>query len=141
MFKIVFIAIGALIALLFSFKIGVLVGYNKALYSYRWGENYHKNFAGPRGGFYGDFSRNFKNKEFINPHGTFGSIIKIDTDTLIIKGKDDTEKTVLISEKTTIRSRRKTLKASELTIDDRVVIIGSPDEQGQIKAKFIRVFR
>jgi hypothetical protein len=142
------IVIGALIVLLLVFKAGVFVGYKKAQFSYRWGENYHRNFAGPRGGFFGDFRRGFGDSDYINAHGTFGSIIKIDPSigpgqaaTLIVKGSDNTEKTILVSDKTTIASRREAIKINDLKVDDRIVIIGSPNEQGQIEAKFIRVFR
>jgi hypothetical protein len=140
-FKRALVAIGALIVLLFVFKTGEFVGYRKANFSYRWGENYHRNFAGPRSGFLENFGRGFGDKDFINAHGTFGSIIKIDGSTLVVKGRDDVEKTILISDKTTITSRRETIKPSDLKVDDRVVIIGSPNEQGQIEAKLIRVFR
>lgn len=132
--------IAALAVFLLVFKVGIFVGYKKAQYSYRWGENYHRNFAGPRGGFFGDFRRDFGGKDFINPHGTFGSIIKIDDDSLVIKGKDDVEKTIIVSDKTEISRGRQTVKIGELKIDDSVVIIGSPNEQGQIEAKLIRLF-
>ncbi len=140
-FKIVLIGIGALVVILMVFKAGVLVGYKKANFSYRWAENYQHNFGGPRGGFVGDFRRGFKDRDFTNSHGIFGSIIKIDGSTLIIKGSDNVEKAILVSDKTTITSRRETIKAGDLKIDNRVVIIGSPNEQGQIEAKLIRVFR
>ncbi|KKT29274.1 hypothetical protein A3G55_02830 [Candidatus Giovannonibacteria bacterium RIFCSPLOWO2_12_FULL_44_25] len=139
-FKLAVLSIGALILLLLVFKAGVFVGYKKASFSYSWGENYHRNFAGPRGGFLSDFGRGFEDKDFIGAHGTSGSIIKIDGSTLMIKGGDNVEKTILISDQTTIASRRKTIKAGDLKVDDRVVIIGSPNEQGQIEAKFIRLF-
>ncbi len=140
-FKVALIALGALIVLLLVFKVGVFVGYKKANFSYRWGENYHRNFGGPQGGFFGDFRRGFGDRDYINANGTFGSIIKIDNSTLVIKGKSDVEKTVLISEKTMISSRRESLNISDLKVDDRAVVIGSPNEQGQIEAKLIRVFR
>lgn len=140
-FKIILITIGALVVLLFVFKAGVFVGYKKAHFSYKWGENYQRNFAGPRGGFFGNFGRGFGDRDYTNAHGTFGSIIKIDGSTLIVKGSDNVEKTILVSDKTTITSRRETIKTSDLKVDDRIVIIGSPNEQGQIEAKLIRVFR
>ena len=140
-FRITLITIGALIILLLVFKVGVFVGYRKAGFSYRWGENYHRNFGGPRGGFFGNFGYGFGDRDYTNAHGTFGSVIKIDGSTLIVKGSDNVEKTILVSDKTTITSRRETIKASDLKIDDRAVIIGSPNEQGQIEAKLIRVFR
>lgn len=127
--------------LLLVFSAGVKVGTLKARYSYRWAENYHRNFAGPRGGFLGSFRQGFKDRDFINAYGTVGSIIKIDGNTIIVKGKDDVEKTVLVSEKTTITAHRESLKADDLKVDDQIVIIGTPNEQGQIEAKLIRVFR
>ncbi|MDO8600801.1 MAG: DUF5666 domain-containing protein [bacterium] len=140
-FKIALIVLGALIVLLAAFRAGEFVGYKKARFSYMWGENYHRNFAGPRGGFFGDVRRGFEDGDFISAHGTFGSVISIDGSTLVIKGEGDVEKTILVSDKTMIESRREPLRISGLRVDDRVVVIGSPDEQGRIEAKLIRVFR
>ena len=136
-FKTVLCVIGGLIVLLLVFGAGAFVGFKKASFSYQWGENYHRNFAGPRGGFLGDF----EGKDFIEAHGIVGQIIKIDGSTLIVKGKDGVEKIVLVSDKTGINNRRETVKVSDLKVDDQVVIIGSPNEQGQIEAKLIRLFR
>ncbi len=58
----------------------------------------------------------------------------------LVKGKDDVEKMVLVSDKTEISRGRQTVRIDELKIDDSVVIIGSPNEQGQIEAKLIRFF-
>lgn len=140
-FKGVLFALGGLVVLLMVFKAGIFVGYRKANFSYRWGENYHRNFAGPRGGFFGDVRRGFEDRDFINAHGTIGAIIKIDGSILVIRGEGDVEKTILVSDKTMIESRREPLAVRDLKTDDRVVVIGSPDEQGQIEAKLIRVFR
>ena len=141
-FKKVLIALGILIVLLFVFKTGVLVGYKKAQFSYRWGENYHRNFGGPRGGFLMDMRRSFGDKsDFINAHGTFGVVIKVDENTIVVKGKDDAEKTVVVSSTTIIESRREQLKVSNIKTDDQIVVIGSPNEQGQIEAKLIRIFQ
>ena len=145
--KWIIIGLVSFTALVLVFGAGVKVGTLKARYSYRWAENYHKNFAGPRGGFFDNFRRGFDDDDFIEAHGVFGSVIKIDTSTssgqatLIVKGKDNVEKTILVSDKTTISNRRDVIKFDGLKIDDQVVIIGSPNEQGQIEAKFIRVFR
>lgn len=140
--KWVIIGLVGFVVLILVFGAGMKVGALKARYSYRWAENYQRNFAGPRrGGFLGSFRQGFKDRDFINAHGTFGSIIKIDGNTIIVKGKDDVEKTVLVSDKTTITSHRESLKMSDLKVDDQIVIIGTPNEQGQIEAKLIRVFR
>lgn len=143
-FKIALIAIGALAVLLLVFKVGVFVGYKKANFSYRWGENYQRNFGGPRNGFLGDFRRGFGDKDFVNAHGTFGEIIELTKvgldNALVIKGQDDVEKIIITTKDTVVRKGNETMK-DYLKVGDHVVIIGSPNEQGQIEAKLIRVFR
>jgi len=145
--KWVIIGLAGFVVLILVFGAGMKVGALKARYSYSWAENYQRNFAGSRSGFLENFRRGFENRDFINAHGTFGSIIKIDPSTssgqatLIIKGKDDVEKIVLVSEKTAITARRESLKVGDLKVDDQVVIIGTPNEQGQIEANLIRLFR
>lgn len=137
--KWVIIGLAGFVVLVLVFGAGVKVGTIKARYSYRWAENYHRNFAGPRGGFFSDW-KSFPRGEFINAHGVFGSIIKIDGNTIITKGRDDVEKTILVSENTVIQKGRETIKLSDLKTDESVVIIGSPNEGGQIEAKLIRAF-
>jgi len=139
-FKWVIIGLASFVILVLVFGAGVKVGTLKARYSYRWAENYHRNFGGPRAGFLENFRQGFEGKDFINSHGTFGSIIKIDGNTIIVKGKDDVEKTVIVSEKTIITTHRESLKVGDLKVDDQVVVIGSPNEEGQIEARLIRVF-
>ena len=46
------------------FGAGIFVGGTKARFSYRWAENYHKNFGGPRSGFLSDWQK-FQVKDFI----------------------------------------------------------------------------
>jgi len=136
--KWVIVGLAGFVILILVFGAGMKIGALKAGYSYRWAENYHRNFAGPRSGFFSDWG-NSPRGEFINAHGVFGSIIKIDGNTIITKGKDDVEKTVLVSENTLIQKGRETVKLSDLKPDESVVIIGSPNEEGWIEAKFIRV--
>jgi len=139
--KWVIIVIIGFVVVALIFSVGMLVGGMKARFSYRWAESYHKNFAGPQEGFLGDWRQlpPFPG-DFIESHGTFGQIIKIEGDTLVIKGRGDVEKVFLVTEKTIIQSGRKDIRISDLKVDDQVVIIGSPNEEGQIEAKLIRVF-
>lgn len=139
LFKGIILGITILVVLLIFglsiFKLGMLVGFKKARFSYKWGENYHRNFAGPRGGF---FSDSF-GKDFIEAYGTFGQIIKIDGSILVVKGRDNVEKIVLVKDSTAIRRLRETIKPSDLKVDDYIMVIGEPNDRGQIEAKFIRV--
>lgn len=151
--KIAILGLAGLIIILLAFALGAFVGFKKANFSYKWGENYHRNFAGPRNGFFNDFS----GRDFIEPHGAFGQIIKIDlagqpssetpTSTagsgeiaaVIIKGNNDTEKIVLIKNDTVIRGPKEIIKLGDLKIDDYIVVIGEPNNSGQIEAKLIRI--
>ena len=72
--KWVIIGLAGFVVLVLVFGAGVKVGTLKARYSYRWAENYHRNFGGPRGGFLGDL-KSFPQGDFINGHGVFGEII------------------------------------------------------------------
>jgi len=135
-FKIIMIVIFAIIIVLLAFKAGEFVGFKKAGFSYQWGENYQRNFGGPRGGILNDF----KGRDFMNAHGNAGSIIKIDSNVFILKGQNNFEQTIVVSGQTMIRRQQDVLKVSDLKVDDRVTIIGSPNGQGQIEAKLIRVF-
>ena len=138
--------IAVLIAFLFclavlvgTFSVGVAVGYRKAKFSYAWGENYHRNFGGPRGGFLRNFSQDFMGKDFIGAHGTFGQIIEVKDSELAVRGKDGVEQIVKISVDTDIRRFQDSIQTGDLKTDEFIVVIGEPNDQGQIEAKFIRV--
>ncbi len=128
-------SVAGLIVLLLVFKAGVMVGYKKASFSYRWGENYHRNFAGPRQGFFGNVS----DRNFVESHGTFGQIIKIDGTTLVVRGKNNSEKIIVVKNDTVIRSGGNTVALTDLKVDDSIVTIGEPNNEGQIEAKLIRI--
>ncbi|MDO8555205.1 MAG: hypothetical protein Q7R75_01415 [bacterium] len=127
--------VGIIIAAILVFQAGVFVGYRKAAFSYKWGENYYRVFGerkrGPLMGVMGE--------DFPNAHGATGKIIKIDLPTFIIAGQDKIEKIVLIKDDTAIRRFRETIKPADIKVDDFAVVIGSPNGQAQIEAKFIRL--
>ncbi|MDD4990129.1 MAG: hypothetical protein PHW31_02355 [Candidatus Pacebacteria bacterium] len=121
--------------ILFIFKVGMVVGAKKAYFSCRWSDNYHRNFGGPKAG----FLKGFGDKDFIEANGTVGQIIKQASSTLVIKGRGEIEKIILINDSTTIKSLEKTIQVNDLKVDDMVVVIGEPNNAGQIEAKLIRV--
>ncbi len=139
--KWVVIGLAGFAVVVLIFGAGIFVGGMKAKFSYRWAESYHKNFAGPQGGFFGDWrGTSIPPGDFIEGHGTFGEIIKINDSDFVIKGQADLEKIVIIKENTILEKGRMAIKKEELKVGDQVVIIGSPNEQGQIEAKLIRIF-
>src|SRR4030042_6760171 len=105
--KWVIIGISGFIIVGLIFGAGMFVGGLKAKFSYRWAESYHKNFAGPQEGFFGNW-RNMPPLpgDFIEGHGTFGEIIELEDTDFVIKGQDNVEKIIVIKEDTVINKGR-----------------------------------
>lgn len=126
--------IGILIIILVIFQAGVFVGYKKSEFSKHWGDNYSIIFGERRG---------IPGMPFIDDltpaHGVTGKIIKIDLPSFIVEGTDNIEKSVLIKDDTSIRQSRSNFKASDLKVGDFVIVIGAPDQNGQIEAELIRI--
>jgi hypothetical protein len=142
----VMVIIGFFLIILASFSIGVTVGLRKARFSYDFGENYERNFIGPRPmdprGPMGmmPFNPDFEGKGFRNGHGVAGTIISISDGSIVIKDRGDKENTITISDKTVINRGRDTIKIGDMKNDEEVVVIGKPEDNGAINADLIRVF-
>jgi len=139
-FSIVMYILGVLFILVLVFQAGMIAGFRKASFGRDWGENYSKNFGSPHkmpqmmGGGFGDFGN------LPNAHGAIGKIIKVELPTIVVlDDKDNTEKVVLLDDKTEIREMRDSVKKENLKIDDHIVVIGTPNSSGQIEAKLIRL--
>lgn len=138
-YKIIILSLAALVILFLAFNAGMAVGFRKARFSYQWAENYHKNFAGPRGGMLRGAFRDFGGEDFIGAHGAAGQIIKIDGNEIVIRGRDGIEKIAVVKDDTDIERLREAVKLADLKVDDYIAVIGSPDDAGRIEAKLIRV--
>lgn len=133
--KITLGVIGALIVALLVFEVGFEVGSRKAGFSCHWGENYRRNFGGQTQG----FLKEFKNEDLVGAHGVFGKIIKIDGQEIVIQDRGNVEKIVIVKDDTVIQRFRGTVNLTDLKVDDQVVIIGEPNTDGKIEARFIRI--
>lgn len=138
-FKIITYVLGGLVVAFFIFQAGMLAGYKKVTFGRDWGDNYTKNFGSPHGSFrmrgqeFGDF------RNMPNAHGAIGKIIRVELPTIVVfDGKDQAEKVILIDDKTEIRKMRDIVLKDELKLDEHIVVIGAPNETGQIEAKLIR---
>jgi len=125
-----------LIILLLIFKAGMVVGFKKANFSIQWGQHYSQNFAGPRDSF---LLRTFGPDEYIEANGAFGQILQVNKDSLIMIGASNVEKIILLKDDSIIRAQKRELKLNELRVGDNIVVIGEPNENGQIEAKLIRI--
>ncbi len=57
---------------------------------------------------------------------------------MVVKGRDNVEKIILIKDDTIIERFKETIKLTDLKVDDYIITIGDPNDAGQIEAKFIR---
>lgn len=128
------------------FQAGVFVGFYKASFLFNFGDNYYKTFGEPnmhsnRGmmNITNDFKPNFFRDELSGGHGVNGKIIKIDLPNIVILGQDNIEKIIEISTTTKIHQKREILSKEKLTLDQNVIIIGTPDSNGKVIANFIRI--
>lgn len=127
--------IGAVVLALLVFRAGVYVGMRKADFSYRWGENYHRNFGGPREGFMPGMFREGEP----SAHGAFGKIISLSMPTFTVESSEGVEKLVRIGDGTAIVQFHEPVASSSLAVGDYVVVIGEPNTQGEIEAGLVRV--
>lgn len=148
-FQIVVIVVGFFFVAFVSFAGGIFVGLKKARFSYKFGENYERNFIGgpfqgtmggkmgpgPRG-----MMRGFEGRGFRNAHGIAGIIISVADNNIIIKDRDSQENTISVGEKTLIKRGRDTISINDLKNSERIVVMGNPGDNGTINADLIRVF-
>ena len=135
--KVILLTIAILIILGFVFNAGMFIGMRKANFSFTWADEYHRNFGGPQAGFLRSFAD--MGKEFINSNGAVGQIININDQKITVKDRDNTEKIILITNETSIVRQKNNIETGDLKLNDFVVIIGEPNNNGQIDAKLIRV--
>jgi hypothetical protein len=136
-FKKVLWIIGGIAAVFLIFGCGIAVGYHKALFSSSWGQNYYQNFygddhAGPMGP--------LMDHAPWNAHGVVGSVIGISSSTISLRDDDNDERSVEISSNTIIRKMNATISVNMINDGDNVTVIGEPNENGQVYARFVRVF-
>ena len=119
------------------FEVGVMVGYHEATFSSRWGQNYERNFGNM------GMMQGLPDGHLPSPDGTLGKIISISNDasstTLVVNNSQKPEEKILINSDTLVRDHEKTISASSLTVGSYVVILGIPNDQGEIEAKLVRV--
>lgn len=165
--KKVLIYTGVLLIALFIFQVGQYVGLKRAEFSFRMGDNYYRNIEGRGfdmnnpansrvGGPAGSIGPHFNQNKMTESHGATGKIISIATSTAVtsatsttstpfftitVASPDNVEKDIVVNNKTLIRQFRQSLTAANLKVDDNIVVIGTPNENGQIEAKLVRIIK
>lgn len=131
---IICLGVGALTLVIFS--LGMQVGYIKASFSYRFGDNYYRSF----GPMQSASTMKLLSNSVSDAHGVSGTIVSIDLPTFVVADKDNTEKVVHLENETVIREFRNTLLASDLKTGDFIIVIGEPTDTAEVDAKLVRVF-
>ena len=130
-------ALGILLVVLIIFAAGIFVGYHEADFSGSWSDNYMHNFGGPES----PFGLRDTDDNTPTPHGAFGTVIGVNLPSFAVKGPDEAEKVIVISPQTIIRAMHAQASTTDIHIGEMVVIIGEPDQQGQINASFVRIIK
>ena len=104
----------------------------------------HRSAFGPR-----DADRDFRHPllppgvslphEFApNDHGAVGTVTSVALPTLTIQTPDGTSQTILVSSSTVVRNMGSP-NSESFSVGDNIVVLGEPDAQNRIDAKFVRI--
>lgn len=139
-FQKVIVSLAMFLLLILVFSAGVRVGHRRTLFAYRFNEQHFGPFGGPPG-FPGEGPfPELRGKRFLISRGAFGTIADIDSSSsVLLVASSEGEKTVSVASDTLIVAGRHPAVFSDLRVADRVVVIGRPDEDGNIRAKIIRI--
>ena len=134
-FKKALYVILAILAALFVFQLGMLLGFRKASFSDKIGGNYFREIRGRD-----DFLLGFRIGDFLSSHGAVGNIVGIKLPMIVVADNEGNEKTVEISAGTQIKFMDDIKTQKDLKIDDFVVVFGAPsDGDPIIEARLIRI--
>lgn len=127
-----FYGVSIFIIAIFIFSAGISVGMHKASFGRALGENYYDNL--------GIRPPLLDADDLPSAHGALGKIIKTYLPKIVVSDiNDKIEKVVSLSDDTHIQKGSMSIEASELLVDDFIIVIGEPNEKGVLRAKLIRV--
>jgi hypothetical protein len=122
------------VATLLVFQVGQMVGYRKARFAENFSNNYERNFLGHKG-----VDLRVAPNRIPSGHGAAGEIVSIVLPHIMVAGPDNLERAIYIGSSTVIRRFQNEADVSTLKVGEHVVVLGNPDDVGQISAKFIRI--
>jgi uncharacterized membrane protein len=130
--------LGGLIVLVVVFGLGIAVGYDRAGFATGFDQNYYRNFYGTApGGAIGLVAPPMP----VAIHGVVGKVIDLGTSTISVENQQGNEQSVAVSSNTDIRNGSGNIAIGNIAVGDQVAVIGEPNGEGQIDARFIRILR
>ena len=135
--KMVFLALGVVLALLGIFYLGRLSA-SENKFARKGPGNLAFNEFRPNQPNKGLERRSMGGRDFVRDM-IEGEIEKIDSDILTIKDSDNTEYSIKILDETSISEDQKIAKKSDLKVGDKIAVRGSANSSGQIQARIIEI--
>jgi hypothetical protein len=135
--RLILTAIFVVAAFVAVFDAGQSVGFRKADFVCGVGGRYHDMFEGreSKGRVWGTGMTS----PTLDTHGAIGEIVKIEGTLLTVATPDNFEKVVRVKDATLIRRFRDSVTVKDISVGDRVVVIGSPNDVSEIEARLIRI--
>lgn len=127
--------LGTLFVLCATFQLGLFVGYHKASFARDWGDHYKRNFGMERP----ESFRGMMGNTLPGAYGASGKVLAVSLPTFVVEDIHGTEKTIHVSDTTLIRSAMQNASSPAITVDSIVVVLGEPNDAGQLEAKLIRI--
>jgi len=124
------ILLGLLIIAIAIFLVGEEVGYRKAEFSAHFSDNYNRMFGGRA--MLGD-------NTMMDSHGADGTIVKINLPQVVIEDRNNVEKIITIDNHSLVKELRDTIASTTLKVGDEIIVLGTPQTNGDILAGLIRV--
>jgi Domain of unknown function (DUF5666) len=129
--------LAGLIVLCVVFGLGIAVGFDRAGFAAGFDQNYYRNFYGNApGATMGGMAAPGP----VSIHGIVGTVIDLSSSTISVKDQKDNEQSVVVSSGTVIREQNNDIVIGAIQLGDQITVIGEPNDQGQIAARFIRIF-
>jgi len=75
----------------------------------------------------------------LNSRGAVGQIFSVTLPKLIVHGTNQAEQAVMVSSSTLVRFLRSPATINDIKVGDDIVVVGYPDNAGNIIATFIRI--
>jgi hypothetical protein len=129
--------VGEITLLLLVFRVGEIIGVHRADFSAEWGQNYGRFFGEPKYGFFNEVG---ELPPPIPAFGNVGTVLSVSGGQLVIQDERFNEKTVTVTSSTIIREGMNVITADKIPTGANIVIIGAPNREGAITARFIRIF-
>ena len=131
--------VGGIATVLVVFGAGMVVGYRQGIFASRFGRDYLANF---RGGVSMMADVMPGGPPPLNQYGIAGTVLGVDPSSSVIsvEGPSGDEGWVVVNGRTMIREENRTVPLTDVIPGNTIVVIGDPNGQGQVLARFIRVF-